>query len=300
VSEPYVDVDSSPPQRRSLARKLAFPLIAFGIGMGAMGYGLHQWPRAAHFLGLVDAPQKLGIATGNNRGLPPQFTVTTNAPNVDPEVLHARIQALEERLDRVSAQASATSGNANRAEGMLIAFAARRAIERGVQLGYLESLLRERFGDSQPQAVAAIIAGARARITLDSLSASFEKIAPQLQGDGAKRGMWDNFKHELSALIIIRRGNEPSSRPDEVVERVRGQIADGDINQALIEINRLPERGQALNWITAARHYVQAHNALDRIETAALIDPMGDDYPNVAPVIVAAPTLTPAPSPSSP
>ena len=98
MSEPYVDVDSSPQKRRSLARKLAFPLIAFGIGMGAMGYGLHQWPRAAHFLGLVDTPQKLGVVIGSGHDLQPPLIVTTNAPNVDPEVLHARIQALEERL----------------------------------------------------------------------------------------------------------------------------------------------------------------------------------------------------------
>ena len=41
---------------------------------------------------------------------------------------------------------SAAAGSAGRADAMLVAFAARRAIDRGVALGYLEPLLVQRFG----------------------------------------------------------------------------------------------------------------------------------------------------------
>ena len=45
-------------------------------------------------------------------------------------------------------QTLSVQGSAGRADALVIAFAARRAIERGVALGYLEPLLVERFGAS--------------------------------------------------------------------------------------------------------------------------------------------------------
>ena len=44
----------------------------------------------------------------------------------------------EQRLSRIDLQATAASGNAARAEGLLIAFAARRMIDKGEPLGFLE------------------------------------------------------------------------------------------------------------------------------------------------------------------
>ena len=46
----------------------------------------------------------------------------------------------------------AASGNAARAEGLLIAFSARRTLERGNDLGYLGDQLRLRFGDAEANA----------------------------------------------------------------------------------------------------------------------------------------------------
>src|SRR6187431_1746543 len=49
--------------------------------------------------------------------------------------LDQRIAEMEQRLARIDVQADAAAGNAARAEGLLIAFAARRAVERGDRLG---------------------------------------------------------------------------------------------------------------------------------------------------------------------
>src|SRR5690606_13790969 len=47
-----------------------------------------------------------------------------------------RVAAMEQRLTRLDLQSQAAAGNAARAEGMLIAFAARRSLERGQPLGF--------------------------------------------------------------------------------------------------------------------------------------------------------------------
>lgn len=290
MSEAYSPDNADLRPRRGLGRLLALPFIAFAIGVAAMGYGLSQWPQAARFLGLTDEPQRLGVApTGRHAGPdsarfdPDRLGITAGDElSTRPEVMLARIMAVEARVDRLNAQQAASGGHARRAESMLIAFAARRALDRGVQLGYLESLLRERFGASQPQAIATIIMAGRERVTLAALAAEFEKIAPQLQDNGETRDWWDALKDELSGLVIVRRGNAPSTRPNEVVARIRAEIANGNIAEALTEINRLPLQTKAANWTARARSYVMARNALDRVETAALIEPM-DDAPATPP-----------------
>ena len=56
-------------------------------------------------------------------------------------------------------------GSAGRADALVIAFAARRAVERGVALGYLEPLLVERFGADHQRAVATIVTASRSPVT---------------------------------------------------------------------------------------------------------------------------------------
>jgi hypothetical protein len=82
----------------------------------------------------------------------------------------AKVSALEQRLAEINQQANAAAGQATRAEALLVAFAARRAIERGQPLGILENQLRVRFGATQPGAVDRVIAAAAHPNTLGSLS----------------------------------------------------------------------------------------------------------------------------------
>ena len=80
--------------------------------------------------------------------------------------LDSRVAAMEQRLTRLDLQTQAAAGNAARAEGLLIAFASRRAIERGAPLGYLADQLRLRFGDARPNAVRTVIETAQTDATL--------------------------------------------------------------------------------------------------------------------------------------
>ena len=155
--------------KRGLGSLIALPLIAFLLGLAAMGWLLARWDGAAARLGvrseaaapLAEAPPLAVTMTEEpipQAGLPPEQQ--TQRLVIDPETTR-RVNRLEERIAQVDNQSRAAVGNADRAEGLLVAFAARRAIDRGVSLGYIEGLLRQRFGERQPQAVATIITASR-------------------------------------------------------------------------------------------------------------------------------------------
>jgi hypothetical protein len=246
-------------------------LIVFGLvfvaGLLTMGWVLTRWDAAAPYLSwLKPAPQAARLSATPSS----QLVV---APMADTAPLERRVAQLDDHVKDIAERAEAASGNANRAEALLVAFAARRAIDRGLQLGYLEGMLRERFSRSQPQAVGTIITASRDPITLEDLRGELELLAPELVGVGAKASWWDAFRRELAGLIVIRREDTPTMTPDARVERARVSLAAGHVDRALAEIARLPARDKAEPWIANARRYVVAHNALDLIETSALLTP---------------------------
>jgi hypothetical protein len=201
---------------------------------------------------------------------PASFVV---APIADTAPLERRVAQLDTHVKDIAERAEAASGNANRAEALLVAFAARRAIDRGLQLGFLEGMLRNRFGGSQPQAVATIITASRTPVTLEELRGEFDLIAPQLVGVGPKADWWAAFKRELAGLIVIRRDDTPALTPDARVDRARVSLNAGHVDRALAEVARLPARDLAEPWMATARRYISTHNALDLIETSALLTP---------------------------
>jgi hypothetical protein len=189
-------------------------------------------------------------------------------PNVGP--VADRVDDLEERLSRINAEAAAASGNANRAEGMLIAFAARRAIDSGAQLGYIGQQLSERFSATQPQAVAQILAAANRPVTLDQLRA---ELVANGNSWTTPSGMsaWARFRSEMSELFILRHESTPSPAPSRRLERAKQYTEVGNIAAALREISNLPGKMQAAAWTEKAGNYVAARAALDKIERAALV-----------------------------
>ena len=76
---------------------------------------------------------------------------------------------LEQRLARVESATQQAQGSAGRADALVVAFAARRAIDRGLSLGYLEPLLAIRFGPQHQQAVATVITAAHQPVRLNDL-----------------------------------------------------------------------------------------------------------------------------------
>jgi hypothetical protein len=281
-------------------------LIMFGAGMFAAGYAVTHDARIARFLRLVPAEQAAADTEMARRIVvrPLQATVPTIATTTDP-ALAARLAALEGKVGGIEAQAREATGDASRAEGLLVAFAARRALDRGVELGYIEGLLRQRFGQTQPQAVAMILSASRLPVTLADLQTQLDGMAPKLAANGGevRESWWQSFRQELAGLVVVRRAGEPSSQPADRVARAQRMVEAGQVDGALAEILRLPDHSAANAWIVAARRYLAGRGALDRIETAALLDPAttspaggADAWPNTTPVIGA----TAAPAPQAP
>lgn len=190
-----------------------------------------------------------------------------------PADLAPRLARVEDGVAQLARRTTETSSNAERAEGLLVAFAARRALDRGTALGYIEGLLRERFGERQPQAVATILSASRQPVTLEELQTGLDLVAPQLMARSADESWWQGVRRELAGLVVLRRASAPSIAPADRLTRARRQLEAGHVDLALAEVARLPGRAAAADWIVKARRYASARQALDMIETAALLAP---------------------------
>lgn len=185
-----------------------------------------------------------------------------------------RLAAAEQRLARLDLQAQAAAGNAARAESLLIAFATRRAVERGAELGYLADQLRLRFGDQWPNAVATIIDFSRSPVRLDGLVARLEGLGPQLR-QSSEGPSWAAFQREMSQLFVFRRESTPSPQPQRRLERARWALEQGRYQNAIDEVKGMPGADKAESWIKDAERYRKAMEALEVIETAAVLDQRG-------------------------
>jgi hypothetical protein len=204
-------------------------------------------------------------------GLPPAGDIATL--DAREAALAGRLDQIETRLRDADASSRNASGYATRAERMLVAIAARRAIERAQPLGPVETQLRLRFGESNPDAVAAIIAASRAPMTLDDLRLALDNLAPQLLRN-PDDALWDRARRILSDLVVLRPADVPSPRPADRLRRARRALDEGNIETALAEVARMPGVASADNWVAAARRQSEARRALTEIERAAIQTPL--------------------------
>lgn len=252
----------------SWGSRLLIALALMLAGAAAAAWALAHYDSAARFLGV--APQPQAVVEQPQPILAPARLVprAEQAPRASDE----RIAELEARLNRVETAAQRVEGSAGRADGLLVAFAARRAIDRGVELGYLEPLLVERFGPTHPGAVGIIVSGARSPVRLSELIAEYRQLGPQLRSPAPDEGWWAEFRKELGSLISVRRADRPSTRPEARYRRAVEHLSDGEVDAALAETMRLPGAGRAaVEWAAKARRYLAVQRALDEIETAALL-----------------------------
>lgn len=250
----------------SLSAILLLALILLILGAAATVWALSRYPEAARLAGLAPPADAITAA--------PRPAIQGVAAPIGPTDLpaaEARVATLEARLARVENATARAEGSAGRADALLVAFAARRAIDRGVALGYLEPLLTERFGASHPQAVATIVTAARRPVRLDQLEADFTLLAPKLQAPPESASLWQNLRREVGGLVTIRRVDQPSQRPVATYDRAVARLAAGQVDQALAEAMRLPGISAAPRWVDDARRYIAVHRALDQIEGAALL-----------------------------
>ena len=248
--------------------RLLVALVLILVGAAATVWGLAHYQPAARFLGIAPpAPQPV-VLTPKPIVTNPASTAPQAAPS-PPET--ARVAALENRLTRVENAAQRAEGFAGRADALVVAFAARRAIDRGVALGYLENLLVDRFGAQHQAAVATIVTASHQPVRLQDLVDQYEALGPELRRGGPQDSWWTNFRRELGSLVEVHRAERPAINVEARYNRAFQRLSSGDVDQALAETMRLPGAARAGDWTAKARRYVAAHRALDEIESAALL-----------------------------
>jgi hypothetical protein len=256
---------SYPRQGPSWTARLAWGLLLLIAGAALATWGLSRWEAGARFLGVAPT-QPLQIV---RQPSPPQVRPQAVEPLAAADA--ARIAGIESRLSVIESQAQAAAGSAGRADAMLVAFAARRAIDRVVAIGYLEPLLVQRDGAAHQAAVATIVTASRDPVQLDSLVSEYEALAPALRSGGPEEGWWDAFRREMGTIVSIHRADTPSPQPQARYDRALARLKSGEVDAALAETMRLPGAANAGKWIVRARRYIGAHRALDEIESAALL-----------------------------
>ena len=246
--------------------RLIIGLVLIVVGAAAATWGLAHYQPAAKFLGVVPA-KPAAPETPRPVVLNPDVATLAAQPPAD----NARIAGLEARLGRVENATERAEGFAGRADALVVAFAARRAIDRGVALGYLEQLLVDRFGAQHQAAVATIVTASHKPVRLNDLIAEYETLGPDLRRGGPQESWWTGIRRELGSLVQVHRADRPAANPDTRYNRALQRLSTGDVDQALAETMRLPGASRAGDWVAKARRYVAAHRALDEIESAALL-----------------------------
>lgn len=209
--------------------------------------------------------------------------IVTLAPPPPPgAAIDTRVAILEERLARINIAAESASGNAARAESLLVAFGARRAIDRGLPLGVMEAQLRLRFGETQPNAVRSILDAANSPVTIEMLRRRLSDLRPLAIADNGA-DWFSRIGTRLSRLTEVRPANAVSASPADRFRHALTALDNGQLEVAIDDVAALPgrEAGLVRSWSTDARRLNDARRALDIIETAAILEPAENRTPEV-------------------
>jgi hypothetical protein len=248
--------------------RLLIALVLIIAGAAAATWGLAHYRTAARFLGVLPAQQPV-VLTPKPVVMNPQPAPAAQAPMTQQE--DQKIADLQNRVAAVENASARAEGYAGRADALVVAFAARRAIDRGVALGYLENLLVDRFGAQHRAAVATVITASHEPVRLDDLISEYDTLGPDLRRGGPQDGWWTDLRREFGSLVEIHSVERPATNPEARYERAAQRLAAGNVDRALAETMRLPGASRAGDWIMKARRYIAAHRALDEIESAALL-----------------------------
>lgn len=279
ASQPEPSLHQPPTASGSMRGALIAAFLAFALGAGLAGWVV--WYNLAgsgaqRTAAAAASPSPTAEPTPALAATPTAAAAAAKVDQVAEQQggIDQRLAAAEQRLTRLDLQAQAAAGNAARAESLLIAFATRRAVERGAELGYLADQLRLRFGDQWPNAVGTIIDFSRNPVRLDSLVARLEGLAPQLE-ESSEGPSWGAFKRELKQLFVVRRESTPSPQPQKRLERARWALEQGRYQAAIDEVRGMPGAAKGAAWIKDAERYKKAMDAMEVIETAAVLDQRG-------------------------
>jgi hypothetical protein len=187
------------------------------------------------------------------------------------------------------------TGDAARIEAMVVAMAARRAIESGTQLGPLEPRLNAAFGRVQPDALATLISGARVPLTSGMLLAELDEIGEPLKHKPGSA--WEIARREMSNLFVLRQEDSAPTGPDAQLEHARQLLVSGDAAGAARTVEAMPGAANGSNWLNKARRYVAMRRALDALDAAAVAIPV---MPPVAPAAPAVDSASETPASETP
>jgi hypothetical protein len=258
-----------PATRGKLKRALLLGAVTFVAGVVAVIWTINHWDGAR------------GLILGTPTQPIPQLQAPAALPQAQPSAAISdpslslprageSVSALEERMVAIGDDATAASGNAARAEGLMLAFAARRAIERGQSLGYLAPAIRRHFGAAQPAAVAAILTAATKPVTLEGLRSDLDRLEPQLLGGAPTEGLFSRFSRTFSELIVFRSAGTPSTRATDRLDRAKRFLSAGNVDRAKDEIAAMPGASVAADWLARAAQFRQTQSALDTIEASSV------------------------------
>ena len=147
----------------------------------------------------------------------------------------------------------------------------RRAyFDDGTPLGYLEGALMRQFGGIDSVAVSTVIKSGRAPVTLEELEDGLEAARPELLSHGTGRNWFDRLWQEIGSIAVIRKEGEQELTPAQRFDRARRALDRDRVELAILEVEAMPRRVQAKDWLQKAHRYMQARRALDRLEAVTL------------------------------
>ncbi|MBB4631555.1 COG4223 family protein [Sphingosinicella soli] len=258
---PLGDVDATPP-----ALNDPIPL-ALGTGPGS--------ERLARLEARIEAL---------DRG---QAQASTRLDNISAELAGFNVK-IEQIGGNASRSIAAAAASAEKARGVLLVTAARRAAEQGQSLAVLAPALRRHFAAADAEAVERLLTASPETPTLAVLRRRFDEIRPQLSESAAPERtatLWEQFKSGVAGLVHIREKGTAAARNanDARLADMATRISQGDVAGALLTLQRLPARTQQLarQWRISAQAYANTHGALQQLEASVLLE--DTDLPLTAP-----------------
>lgn len=242
-----------------------FAIVALVLGIVAFGWTLQKTRQVAELQHVPSATSGRN-AKASVSAPPPAAPFTLDAAE-------ARMTMLETRLAEAEQRAKTARDDASRAERLLILAAARRMIDHGAQLGYLEARLQREFAPTYPRDVGLIAAGARQPVTLAQLTQELGAIADALKTAPGEEGWVGGLMTDLRGIAVVRRADAPSDAPAKRLERAQRAIARDQVDLAIREVAAMPGAPKARAWLDRAKRYVAVHGALDRLEAVTILNP---------------------------